>query len=309
MTFCRKTAVRVYSLLLLVLALPIQAQDCANPNSTMLWQVENAGHPVYLFGSIHVGKPEFYPLPDVVETLFSSVENLVFEVDPTVLENPMTALQLQARGMYGDGETLAEHLSPETMNRLKQFLADNGLPLESVLRMKPWFMTTLISGLEVLKLGFQAEFGIENYIMTRKSDEAAILELESLEEQLGYLESLNSEQFLAYTLDSVGLEGQEMLQQMIAAWKCADHEELEHVLFSDFEDPAMSEALRAEMEALQELMFYKRNEDMAEGITELIENGEGSYLVVVGSGHLLGEGSVIDLLEDAGYQIGTISSQ
>jgi uncharacterized protein YbaP (TraB family) len=78
---------------------PAYAQSCVAADGTMLWKVEmpsmaEQGISLYLFGSIHVGKPDFYPLADSVERLFRSADHLVFEVDPSTAADPAVALRM-----------------------------------------------------------------------------------------------------------------------------------------------------------------------------------------------------------------------
>lgn len=47
------------------------------------WRIQDkeAGATVFLMGSIHVGKKEFYPLPQVIEKAFRESDALAVEVD------------------------------------------------------------------------------------------------------------------------------------------------------------------------------------------------------------------------------------
>ncbi|MFT5127346.1 MAG: hypothetical protein ACI8W8_000949, partial [Rhodothermales bacterium] len=54
--------------------------------------------------------------------------------------------------------------------------------------------------------------------------------------------------------------------------------------------------------SIHEALFLKRNRDWIGKIKPMLESEE-DHLIVVGAGHLVGEGSVIDLLEKAGYTL------
>ncbi|MFW5684771.1 MAG: TraB/GumN family protein, partial [Spirochaetota bacterium] len=47
-------------------------------------------------------------------------------------------------------------------------------------------------------------------------------------------------------------------------------------------------------------LFTERNERWVEALIDYLST-ESAYFIVVGAGHLVGDGSVIDLLEQAGY--------
>lgn len=274
---------------------------CRDPASTMLWKIRGDNSEVYLLGSIHVGKADFYPLADVIEETFHSSDYIVFEVDPHSLTSPDVVARIQNRGMLQDGRTLNDVLSKQVMNDLVETLSRLGLPVNSFMNLQPWFLTMVLSSMQMISLGYLPDHGIEMYLIKNKAEQSRILELESIEQQIGFLEHLNGEAFLAYTL--MGFEdGKEKINQMIDAWRCGDKEELNNILFGDLESEAETDP---EMQALMEKLFFERNIDMSSGIRDFLENGKGDYFVVVGSGHLIGEKSVIDILDDQ-YEVKSV---
>ena len=51
------------------------ASDTINKTRTLLWEVKSTSpkpNTLYLFGTIHVGKASFYPLPDAVNAAFTA---------------------------------------------------------------------------------------------------------------------------------------------------------------------------------------------------------------------------------------------
>ena len=76
---------------------------------------------------------------------------------------------------------------------------------------------------------------------------------------------------------------------MFAAWKSGDAETLEKILLDDYKnDPRYKEFF--------EEMFTKRNIRMTNIIEKYLE-GDKVHFVVVGAGHLIGEGSIVDILK------------
>jgi uncharacterized protein YbaP (TraB family) len=79
---------------------------------------------------------------------------------------------------------------------------------------------------------------------------------------------------------------------MIAAWASGDVAGIEALI------APKSEAEQAAIEVL----LYQRNRNWMPAIERLLaENREN--LIVVGAAHLVGDGSVLDLLEQAGYTV------
>jgi hypothetical protein len=289
----------------------VNVQSCSDPTSSMLWRAESPalsakGSELYLFGSIHVGKPDFYPLPEAIESIFREADFLVFEVDPTTATDPAVIVSMQTRGMLPQGQTLADVVSPEIIGEFRRVMGDMGLPAENFMGMQPWFLTLMLTGLQMNALGYLPQYGLESYFLSRKPAATDILELESIQEQIGFLQQLNAESFLSYTLKSFATSDNE-IESLINAWKCAEKEPLTDMLFAEFEDENLPAADRADMEALMDALYTRRNIDMAATIETFADGEPGTYFVVVGSAHLLGEDSVINHLREAGYQISPVT--
>jgi len=287
-----------------------QAQSCSDSTSSMLWRVQSpglaaSGSELYLFGSIHVGKPDFYPLPEEIESIYRDADYVVFEVDPNTATDPAVIVSMQSRGMLPQGQTLSDVVSPDVLADFRRVMGNMGLPAENFMSMQPWFLTLMLTGLQMNALGYLPQYGLESYFISRKPARADILELESIQEQIGFLQQLNAEPYLAYTLKSFDTANDE-IESLINAWKCADKEPLTEMLFADFEDQALSAAERADMEALMDALYTRRNIDMANTIEAFADGDSGRYFVVVGSAHLLGDDSVISHLRAAGFDVSPV---
>lgn len=271
-----------------------QPLSCRDPSNTLLWKINGKHSTVYLFGSIHVGRADFYPLPAVIESAFHNAQHIVFEVDPNSLTDPAVFADIEAQGVLQDGKTLSDVLSKPVMDNLVTTLNGMGMPANIFMRFKPWFITMVLSDLQMASLGYLPDQGIELHLIKEKSSQSEILELESIQQQISFLTNLNGETFLAYTLLDFD-EAKDKIPQMINAWRCADHEALEDLLFNDLETASAEDP---EMKKLVDMLFYERNKKMSKTIRGYLENGEGDYFVTVGAGHLIGDRSIVDILDD-----------
>ncbi len=284
---------------------------CADPTSSMLWRVESpllkeTGSQIYLFGSIHVGKAGFYPLAEEIENTYRSADYLVFEVDPNSLSDPSVLMSMQARGMLPSGQTLADVVSTEVLDEFRRVMGNMGLPVDNFMAMQPWFLTLMLSSLQMNSLGYLPEYGLESYFLAEKPAQTAILELESIQQQIGFLEALNAETYLAYTINTFE-SGNEEIENLVDAWLCADKAPLTEMLFADFEGTDLTPAEQADLETLMGSLYTRRNIDMADKIAGYAEAQQGTYFVVIGSAHLLGEGSVVELLREKRFQVTPVS--
>jgi uncharacterized protein YbaP (TraB family) len=302
--FCLGTAAAALS----AQSLPAKPH-CDDAGSTMLWQVEGPQLQarkvsVQLLGSIHVGKPEFYPLPTVVDQYFRAANTLVFEVDPRTTSSLETALSIQQRGMLPADRTLNQVVDVATMTSLRKVLQQLQLPEPLVSRMKPWMVTMLLTSLQVQALGFNPDNGVENYLLRAKPPAAQIAELESLDSQLNLLESMDQQTLLHYTLEDYTNTSAQM-DSLITAWRCSDHAKLSSLLFAskDSQDPHLSASDQAKLDSLMKQLFDDRNKVMADKIEQFIKTGSGDYFVVVGAGHLLGDNSVVSQLQKKGFKV------
>lgn len=277
--------------------------QCANGKGSLLWKVTSENSTVYLFGTLHLGKAEFFPLAKEVEEAFRNADNLVFEVDPNAALDPQFAMKLQQRGMLGPDENLSDQLSPATLARLQATLTAQGLPAEQLMRLRPWFLTLLLTSQQMLAMGYQPQYGAEMYLMGNKSADTDILELESADEQLEFLTALDNEAYLAYTLDNME-QGKALMDNMAKAWACADTNELTKLLIDSME---MDGVDQQQLEELKTLFFTDRNRKMADKIEEYLKTGDGSYFVAVGAAHYLGDDDIVDFLEAKNYKVESIS--
>lgn len=279
------------------------ALRCADPGSTLLWELRGKKSTVHLFGSVHLGAASFYPLPEAIESAFHTADYVVFELDPRTLLDPATQMQMLQAGRLPSGQRLNEVLSEKTLSQLRLVLADTGMSLNNLINFRPWFVSTLLATFQFASLGYSPEYGVERYLISQLKSEHEVLSLETLEQQLSALQQLDGDAFLAQSLKDFE-RGAELAEQLVAAWRCADKEALISLLHPslDTED----DELRAKWPAIHAQLFTERNIRMAQQIDHYLREGEGRYFVVTGSGHLLGKDSIVELLRARGHAVNTV---
>ncbi len=95
-----------------------------------------------------------------------------------------------------------------------------------------------------------------------------------------------------YSLD----ESEVVMADLVRYWKAGDESKMNKLLFEDAlsENPAFS--------AIYDSLIYQRNNQMSLKIDAMLKQ-QGSYFVVVGSGHLIGEKGIVGLLKEKGYKV------
>ena len=118
--------------------------------------------------------------------------------------------------------------------------------------------------------------------------------LETVERQIQALAALDGEIANDFVDVSVAefAELQTQLKVGVDAWLAGDTATLDDSLLS---------AVRNESPIAFEQIFVKRNSEWIERITAYLDGDEDTF-IAVGTGHLVGESSVIDMLEAKGFE-------
>lgn len=283
--------------LLAIFLFAVFAQDSLSQSSkTFLWKVQSKTNTIYLLGSIHYLKKEMYPLDEKIEKAFKESDVLAVEADVTNIEK-VDVQKLFGGAFYTENETLEKHLSPKTYALLKKKLNDLGASLEVANKYKPWFLAISLVSLEISKLGFDPNYGIDRYFLANASETKRILELESLEYQFHLSSSLpekDQELFLLYTLKDMKVLEKE-LDRLIKAWRTGDARGVESIITRTVKEDKR-------LVPIFEKFIYQRNRNMALKIEDYLKTKE-TYFVVVGAGHLVGRQGIIQILRDKGFTV------
>ena len=237
------------------------------------------------------------PTPVDIENSFQNSKYLVVELNAFSEDfKEKMPLLMQEKGMLKNGKTIKDVISKGVYNNLVNSLEDIGLPFNEKLKsLKPWLMSVTLSALKMQIMGYMPDYGIEAHFLNQAVKEKTILELETLDEQLDLFEYIDGETFLAFTL--LGINTMELeAGKMIDAWLCGDLKQLEDIVFKAQHNPLIN------FDEIYRKMFFERNKKMADKIKKYLHGNE-NYFVVVGSGHLVGDQSIVSLLENDRYKV------
>lgn len=282
-------------LLCFFLTVAVLAAQPAEQKRHMLWQVQGSKGTVYLAGSFHLLTEDVYPLDSIFVALFEESDMLVLEIPADSLQSSAAQRYMLQKGLYQDGGTLADAVPESLYVATSEFLSGVGVPIAMFQKARPWFMAMTLSVLQMQKLGFRAENGLDFYFadLARKAGKP-ITGLETVAEQLaifaGMPDSLQAA-FLQETLGEIGTM-ETSIKELLAAWKQGDAEKIAAMLFDSM----------AEFPALQKRLLRDRNERWVEKIIPMLEQGKRAY-IVVGAGHLAGEFGLPSLLRQKGYRV------
>ena len=272
----------------------------AENDRAFFWQVTSGKTTVYLMGSIHFADKSFYPLRKEIVDAFNESETLVVELDVNKIDANAYSRILAEKGIYKDGSTIKDVVSDETLQQLQQQLEQLNVSYDDIKHYKPGILVLTLTATQVMQMGFEPGLGIDIYFLNRAaSDQPAkkIIELETLQQQMDlFLDMPDGELLLKESLHSMD-DSESMMGDMVRHWKKGDQHAMEKLLFEDAlnDYPAFSK--------IYDSLFYERNRQMVEKIEAMLKQRQGSYFLVVGSGHLVGDKGIVNTLRDKGYKV------
>ena len=285
------------ALALLVLA---AASLWALPSAAVsyLWEVSSLTNRAYLFGTVHAGKADWYPLPRAVEDAFDDSPVIAVEADITNEE----AMKRSAKAMqYAWPANLSTHVPADQYQRFVRILPRYSLPEEEMARMKPFMAVSLLVFSEWARLGFFPNYGVDSYLITKaKAQKKSIVELEGVDEQVKLMDSLTDKENLMLfkgTLDALetGLTG-EQVRGMVAAWQAGDPKGILEVARRYNEKvPGAREFERK--------FIWARHDAMASKIEGYLNQSHERHFIAVGALHLAGPEGLVELLKKRGYVV------
>ena len=257
-----------------------------------LWELHGKHNTVYLLGSIHVLRPSDYPLAPVVLQAYGSAKSVFMEINLAEADSEQMQADLLASARLPEGQTLLDVMGKERYGRAQALARDVGVELATFDRYKPWFAAEAVAQLQLMRLGFQPKAGVEMYFLDRaRSDGKAVAGLETLRDQITLFDGLSLDEQAEYLLSSLE-EARDLpkdVDDLVHAWVKGDTAWFENQLKSEFgKDPKLYQSV-----------LVARNRKWIRKIEALL-NDDKNYLVIVGTGHLVGRGSVIDLLKKDG---------
>jgi len=278
---------------LLYLLLLLSASTFAGP--LPIWEVNTADNRFVMMGSIHYLRPTDYPLPATFYTVLEDADLVLMELDTGNLDSLQTMMLMETVGRDSSGRTLKDLIGADDYNDVSSRATALGIPMMMLNDKEPWYAAMLVSQVRLMQLGFDSAWGIETQF-TAAAGQAGkpINGLETIEQQLSALDNLPFEVQLEFLQQSLGDEAAADMNDMLEAWKSGDTSAMEQSLLIGMDG----------MPELYESIVVNRNRNWVRQLEQLdFENSGKTFLVIVGSMHLVGDDSVQELF---GYEYGQL---
>jgi uncharacterized protein YbaP (TraB family) len=257
-----------------------------------LWELHGKHNTVYLLGSIHVLRQSDYPLAPAVLQAYSNAKSVLMEVNLEEINSEQVQAEMLGSATLPEGKTLPDVLGKQRYARADALAHEVGVDLAGFDQFAPWFAAEAISQMQLTQLGFQPEAGVEMYFLERaRNDGKSVAGLETVHDQISLFQNMSLDTQADYLVSSLeqAHDLPKEVDSMVRAWQRGDAAWFEDQLQSELgRDPVLYQAL-----------LGSRNRKWLPKIEALL-NDDKNYLVIVGTGHLVGAGSVIDLLKKDG---------
>ncbi len=285
--------------LLLLASLLLGSQIGTVTAKSAVWKVsdgDNSKQVLYLGGTIHVLSETDYPLPPVFEKAYEAAQTLVFETDIAAVEDPAFQIKMLEILTYQDGQKLSENLSEETLSQLNAFLEERGIPVANFERFTPVGLSLTLTVLELQRLGLGVTGGVDQFFSQRAQQDGKAAEgLETIEEQLGFIQSLeqaDSDSIVQSTMnDAAGLN--QLWAGMLDAWRTGDMESLEELAL---------EPMERDFPQVANLLIDNRNQAWLKEIPAMMADDDIEF-ILVGALHMVGEQGLVKQLRNIGYTV------
>ena len=263
-----------------------------------LWRITRDGRSSYLFGTVHVARPEWmYPGPRVAEAMHAS-DTFALELD---LLDPEITRRLIA-GLAAQPRTA---LPEPVRERLRRLAAAECVPAEALAGLSPEMQVLTLISLAGRRAGLDPAFGIDTFLSGwAHAQHKDVVSLETPELQLKALQMGSAQatvEFVERALDDLAPgSARDAMLRVAQVWADADLAAL--ASYESWCECLKTAADRAVMARLLD----DRNPALADGIAALHASGKRVF-AAVGALHFTGPLGLPRLLEQRGYRVERVS--
>lgn len=284
----------------LLLGLFLAVWTAAVPRATALccvWKVtDDAGHTLYLAGSVHALHASDYPLPAPYEQAYKASAALAFETDAGIDGRQWN----QAMGMaalYPMNGRLKDHVDPRTYAYLLRVLGNvhgSTAPEKRIEHLRPWALAYMLESPGGFQ-GVSPRSGVEAYFVAKaKRDHKPMAGLVPFREHIAVFDKMSdadNEAFLLLSFIHLNTGGK-TFDQTVADWKRGDVAGIEKIEQDEYRDAP----------GLQRRMLTDRNERWVPKLEDYLRAGK-TWMVLAGAAHMVGGDGVPALLRAKGYHV------
>lgn len=260
-----------------------------------LWVVRDADSELLLFGSVHVLPPGLDWRPDALDAALARADDVWFEL-PAGPEAEQEVARLAASlGVLPPDKSLFDLLTPADAERLVKVAAGLGLPPANLARLEPWLAEVALVGAAYQKAGATSADGVEKAVDAIVLPDVPRHAFETPAEQLQVFDGTPLGEQVASLNQTVAeiQKDPDGYMKLVRAWMAGDVEALDREALGP---------LREASPGIFHRLVTERNARWMGPLGARLK-GRGRTVVVVGVGHLVGEGGLPARLRALGYSV------
>lgn len=263
-----------------------------------LWQVSDRDTRIYLFGLPGMMDADTEWRDAAFDAALSEADAVILEADRSSPE-AQAAMQQAAQqlGVFRDGRTLNDVLDDDVREQFVSVAASLGVPAEALDALKPWLAANQLQAVAVQRKGLMEPRTPASVIAAEAADAGTpISHFErptALLDIIGRLPEESQVRLFRQTLDIIENDpGQ--ARRVLSQWAAGDVDGLAASFHGEGE--WADETVRSEV-------LLARNAAWLARLSEILETETGVFFAAVGTGHLVGDDSLVAGLEAAGYEL------
>ena len=260
-----------------------------------VWVVKDADSELVLFGSVHVLPPGLQWRPKALETALARADDVWFELPMDPATQGQVAQLASRLGVLPPGKSLFALLPPADAELLAKVADAYGVDRMTLDRLEPWLAEVVLGGAAYRKAGADTENGVEQILNAETPPAARREAFETPAEQLGLFDQAPMAEQIASLRETLGeLDADpEAYMKLVDAWMAGDVTGL---------DREALEPLREAAPGMFARLVTGRNERWLKVLEGRLK-GHGRTVVIVGVGHLVGDGGLPARLRALGYSV------
>jgi uncharacterized protein YbaP (TraB family) len=230
-----------------------------------------------------------------VKAALAQADDLWFEIPIDPGTEAQASQLAAAHGVLPPDKSLISMLSPKGRERLTRACMRFHLAPGLLDRLEPWFAEVALAGSEFREAGADSGSGVEENISAQAPPGAQRRAFESIEEQIAMFDGASTEAQLASLEETLAELEREpnSYGRLVKYWMAAD--------IKGLDKDALAPLRKAAPEIYQRLVL-DRNAAWTRALDARMK-GHGKTVVVVGVGHLIGDGGVPARLRALGYSV------
>ncbi len=259
-----------------------------------LWVVKDEDSTLYLFGTVHVLKPDTPWGTARVDRAFASADEYWFEIADLSDQSGVMPI-IQAKGVSPD-RPLSSLLTSDEMADLDAAARTVGATAAQLDPLRPWLASLQLALASIQKAGYVAANGGDQILHARAAATGKPIKgFETAPQQIGFVADMSEDAQLALLRSGLKEfdQADAMLGRMVSAWSTGDVEALDRLI---------GQEMKAESPEMYAVMLTRRNQAWADQIQTLLA-GSGTVFISVGAGHLAGADSLQAQLEQRGIRV------